>query len=152
MFLCEFRFKMYFCKSQNESDESVRWSRSGRRRRRIWSSGRLRIPELPPLSQGLQSEGPALVRGTSPPSQRSDHLHRPGSHQQSHCPHKGSTDRGTSRRSDHIAASPNLGPKCTSESFLLCFSGKKKTKKTDARQQQDLKDSNTNLVKMTAWI
>ena len=79
-----------------------------------------------PLTR-LQSEGPALVRGTSPHSLRSDHLHRPGSHQQSHCPHKDSTDRGTSRRSDHIAASPNLGPKCLSESFP-CVSLEKKTK------------------------
>ena len=57
---CESNLVERFSKSgfgQNESDESVRWPSSGGRggRRRIWSSGRLRIPELVAASQGLQS-------------------------------------------------------------------------------------------------
>ena len=54
---CEANLVQRFSKSgfgQNESDESVRWPSSGggrgggegRERRRIWSSGRLRMPEL----------------------------------------------------------------------------------------------------------
>ena len=42
---------------------------------------------------------------------------------------------------------PQLGSQVHIRKLSLCFSGKK-----DQRQQQDLKDSNANLVKMTAWI